>query len=149
MYYIFFHLFCFSTIVVFLLQLKGCNNFIFSHPFDFFVIVVFMLQLKGYINFVFCHPFHFCHCIHVVVIRMQQLLMASTSGIHFNTIMYEEYCKFVSKLKALFKNHKKKKNKILKVMHFGHSYSTNSNQPKHMVSLASHCKLLGWVFFCQ
>ncbi len=68
-------------------------------------------------------------------------------GIHLNTIMYddnEKYGKFVSKLKVLFNNHTKK-NQILKVVHFGHSYSTNFNQPKHMVSLALDCKLLGWV----
>jgi len=46
---------------------------------------------------------------------MQQLSTASTSGIHLNTIMYEDddnekYGKFVSKLKVLFKNHKKTSN---------------------------------------
>jgi hypothetical protein len=74
---------------------------------------------------------------------MQQLLMASTSSIHFNTIMYEEYGKFVSKLKSAIQESQKKKKQILKVMHFGHFYSTNSNQPKHIVSLSLHCKLLG------
>lgn len=58
-------------------------------------------------------PLPFYHYIHVVLIKMQQPLMTSTSGIHLNTIMYddnEEYGKFVSKLKILFKTHKKTTN---------------------------------------
>jgi hypothetical protein len=112
-------------------------------PLPFFFVVV----TKGMQQVCILSSLPFCCCCDFIVIKRNVTTFDDiyNHDIHLNIIRYEddeEYGKFVCLAKVQFKDFKK--HWISREMHLGHFFfcSTTIRQPKHVVSLALHCKLL-------